>query len=58
MMKILITDDSPANLAGLSRCALSFDPEHLCSVVTKLYKAGLHDEAGFAMFPGHANAFA
>jgi DNA-binding response OmpR family regulator len=28
MKTILIADDSPANRAGLSRCATSFDPEH------------------------------
>jgi EAL domain-containing protein (putative c-di-GMP-specific phosphodiesterase class I) len=41
MMKILIADDSPTSRAGLGRCASSFDPEHIRSVVTKLYKAGL-----------------
>jgi hypothetical protein len=46
MMKIPIADDSPTNRAGLSRCAPLFDPEHIRSMVTKLYKAGLRREAG------------
>ena len=45
-MKIRIAHDSPANRAGLSCCEPSFDPEHICSVVTKLYRAALHSEAG------------
>ena len=41
MITIPIADGSPTNRAGLSRCAPSFGPEHIRSVVTKLYKAGL-----------------
>jgi hypothetical protein len=31
----------PTSRAGASRCAPSFDPEHIRSVVPKLYTAGL-----------------